>query len=236
MNYLTSQLSARLTEIFMLMTEAELSSKNLPLAKQLLKTLYAAYPTRDLLRVLCRVLIAEGDRSKEAGAFYDIAIREYLDDVPDIFSYYLFTRRSGSYELLPVRILEYYENASESLIGHRRWFYANIVANKYKKPEYYRAYEDAFLSYAEQQMKAGFVDEDLAVLYKDIIASGKLSHSMRIRLFEVISSKEIVCHNERMRNVMVFHDELNVYQDIPLKQGRARVKIYSKDAIVLWIY
>ena len=234
MSHLSSQLSARLTEIFMLMTEKELSARNLPLAERILKYLYTCYPTRDLLRVLCRVLIAQNDRSEQAGVFYDVAVREYLDDIPEIFRFYISTRKAGNYELIPIRILEHYEKTSGILLGDRNWFFANITANKSKKPEYYRAYENAILAYAEQQMKAGAVDLDLAVIYRDIIENGKLSHTMRVRLFEVLSSKEIVCHNERMRNVMVFHDELNVYQDIPLKQGRARVKIYSRDAVILF--
>ncbi len=234
LNYFSSALSARVTEVFMLMTEAELSEVNLKIAERVLKYLYDRYPTRDLLRVICRILIINDDRSEEAGAFYDIAVREYLDDIPGIFSYYIFTRSSGLYEPIPVRIMEYYSTGAESLLDHRRYFYANIVTNKEKRPEYYRAYEPKILEYAEQQMVHGIVDPDLAVIYKDLIASDKLTHNMRVRLFEIISTKEIVCHNDRMMNVMVFHDELNVYQDIPLNKGKAKVKVYSHNAVILF--
>lgn len=234
LNYFSSALSSRVTEVFMLMTEAELSEKNLAVAEKVLKYLYGRYPTRDLIRVICRLLIVKDDRSEQAGAFYDIAVREYLDDIPGIFSYYLFTRTRGQYEPIPVRIMEYFSTGAESLLDHRRYFFANIITNKEKRPEYYRAYESKILEYAEQQMMQGIVDQDLAVIYKDIIASEKLTHNMRVRLFEIIATKEILCHNERMMNVMVFHDELNVYQDIPLNKGKARVKVYSNNAVILF--
>lgn len=234
LNYFSSALSSRVTEVFMLMTEAELSGKNLAVSEMVLKYLYSRYPTRDLIRVICRLLIVKDDRSEEAGEFYDIAVREYLDDIPGIFSYYIFTRPRGQYEPLPVRIMEYFSTGAESLLDHRRYFYANIVTNKEKRPEYYRAYETKIIEYADQQMAQGIVDHDLAVIYKDIIESEKLTHNMRVRLFEIIATKEILCHNERMMNVMVFHDELNVYQDIPLNKGRARVKVYSHNAVILF--
>ncbi|MDO4733890.1 MAG: DUF5717 family protein [Lachnospiraceae bacterium] len=234
LDYSSSALSARVTQVFLMLTEAELSEKNQRLAEKVLKYLYERYPTRDLLRVICRLLIVKDDRSEEAGAFYDVAMREYLDDIPGIFSYYIFTRPKGVYEPLPSRVMEYFSTGAESLLDYRRYFYANIVSNKEKRPEYYRAYEQKMLEYADQQMSQGIVDEDLAVIYKDIIASGKLTHNMRVRLFEIIATKEILCHNERMMNVMVFHDELNVYQDIPLNKGRAKVKVYSHNAEILF--
>ena len=234
LNYLSSAMSARITEIFMLMTEAEISGKNLVMAEKVLRYLYDCYPTRDLLRTICRILIIKDDRSKEAGVFYDVAVREYLDDIPGIFGYYIFTRSKGHYDPLPTRIMEYFSKGSENLLDYRRYFYANIVANQERRPEYYRAYESKILEFAAQQMELGIIDYDLAEIYKDIIASDKMTHNMRIRLFEVIAAKEIRCYNNRMMNVMVFHDELNVYQDVPLNQGKARVKVYSRNAVILF--
>ena len=233
-DYYTSALSARLTEVFLLMTESELTEKNLNLAEKVLKAFYEKYPTKDLLRVICKVLIAKDDRSKEAGGFYDRAVRDYLDDIPDIFYYYLYTKDRENYDLIPNRVLDFFSKGTSALAESRRYLFASIVANKEKRPEYYDAYADLILAYSEQQMAKGVVDKDLAVIYENVIREGKLTHSMRLRLFEILATKEIVCHNDRMRNVMVFHDELSVYQDVPLNQGRAKVKVYSANAVILF--
>ena len=79
----TSSLSARVTEVF-------LKTKNLVLCEKITKSLYEQFPTRDLLRAVCRILIAKDDRSKEAGQYYNTAVKEYIDDIPDIFNYYLY--------------------------------------------------------------------------------------------------------------------------------------------------
>ncbi len=234
LNYIPSSLSARVTEVFMLFTESDLAGKNLRLAEKILKYLYSVYPTRDLLRTICRVLIVADDRSREAGAFYDIAVREYIDDVPGIFNYFLYTADRDHYEPIPRRILEYFADGPELLYDHQRYLYANIIHNKEKRPDFYRTYEPYFRAYAEQQMMQGAVDKDLAVIYKEIINTDGLTHKMRARLFEILATKEIRCSNERMMHVMVFHDELSVYQDVPLEKGRARVKIYSHSAVVLF--
>ncbi len=234
MDYFSPTMSSRVTEIFKLMTEDDLKERNIPLSLNVLRYMYRKYPTRDLLRIICRVLIFTDDRSAEAGAYYDAAVKEYLDDIPGIFFYYIYTIDKNSYEALPVRIMEYFTVNVDVLLDHRRYFFANIIYNRQKRPEFYRAYEKAFNEYGARQLMAGAIDHDLAVIYMDMVASDSFTPEMKKRFFDVISTKEIKCHNEKMRNVMVFHDELNVYQDIPLKNKGARVKIYSHDAVILF--
>lgn len=234
LDYVTSALSARVTEVFMLMTETELYKKNLKMAEKCLCYLYGKYPTRDLIRVICRVLILQDDRSPAAAVFYDLAIREYLNDIPQIYYYYIVSMDQEDYGPIPVRIMEYYADHSQDLSAHRRYFYASIITNKEKRPEYYRAYEQAIQTYAAEMMDKGVIDKDLAVIYRDLIEGEKLTLAMRVRLFEILAVKEIHCRNERMRNVMVFHDELSVYQDVPMTNGKARVKVYSHDAVILF--
>lgn len=234
LNYFTSALTTQVAEMFLLIPESELLKKNLVLSERIVKYLYSSVPTRDLLRVLCRILIAQDDRSSEAGAYYAAAVREYADDIPGIFSYYLYTLDKSQYEQLPARILEYFSDHPEELRGLHSIYYAALIECRDRRPEFFRALQDEILTYAQTQMAKGAVDRDLAVIYEDIIRSGRLSHGMRLRLFETLSTREIICPNPRMRNVMVFHDELSVYQDIQLDQGRAKIKLYSHNAVILF--
>lgn len=234
LDYFTPALVSRAAEIFFSLPELDLLKRNLTLSVKILKYLYAQFPSRDILRALCRVLITKNDVSPEAGALYDLAVREYIDDIPDIFSNHLKTRVRENFEILPVRILEYFTTHPDELRGQKACFYANIVANQDRRPEYYRTYQDLILEFAGEQMAKGAIDRDLALIYEDIIRSGRMTHAMRLRLYEILSTKEIICHNPRMRNVMVFHDELSVYQDIPLNEGRARIKLYSHNSVILF--
>ena len=90
------------------------------------------------------------------------------------------------------------------------------------------------MRFAEYRMIQGHNDALMAVIYRDILESGQVSQVMKEHLFEVVCTKEVYCDNDRMSAVLVFHDELQVYQESLLRKGKACIRIYSSDAVILF--
>ncbi|MCQ2513273.1 MAG: DUF5717 family protein [Lachnospiraceae bacterium] len=232
--YITGTLSSHFADLILEQSNVKLSKINNKIAIKVLRMMYDRFPTRSLLKALCMLLIRDDNREKENQKYYGEAIREYIDNIPGLFNYYIYTIDQTKYVSVPTRVMEYFSENTSRLSSYQSYFYANLISNKRKNPEYYRAYVPAMIEYAEEQVFKGTVDNHMAVIYKDILENNLLTSNLQRGLFEILSTKRIVCHSSRMTNVMVLHSELSVYQDIVLTDGQALVKIYSGDAIVLF--
>ncbi len=232
--YITGTLSSHFADLILEQSSVKLSKINTQIAIKVLRMMYDRFPTRSLLKALCMLLIRSDNREKSNQKYYGEAIREYIDNIPGLFNYYIYTIDQTKYDTVPTRVMEYFSENASRLTSYQSYFYANLIANKRKHPEYYRAYIPSIISYAEEQVYKGTIDDHMAVIYKDILENNLLTVTLQRGLFEILSTKKILCHSGRMTNVMVLHSELSVYQDIALNEGQALVKVYSGDATILF--
>lgn len=232
--YITGTLSSHFADLILEQSSIKLAKINTGIAIKVLRMMYDRFPTRSLLKALCMLMIRSDNRSTDNQKYYGEAIREYIDNVPGLFNYYIYTIDKSKYDAIPTRVMEYFSENTAGFASYQSYFYANLIANKRKHPEYYRAYIPAIIEYAQEQVLKGTVDDHMAVIYRAILENNLLTPNLQRGLFEVLSTKKIICHSSRMTNVMVLHSELSVYQDIVLNDGQALVKIYSGDAIVLF--
>ncbi len=232
--YITGTLSSQFADLILEQSNVKLTKINSRIAIKVLRMMYDRFPTRSLLKALCTLLILNDNRENENQKYYGEAIREYIDNIPGLFNYYIYAIDQTKYDTVPTRVMEYFSENVAKLESYQSYFYANLIANKRKHPEYYRAYVPAMIEYAEEQILKGTIDDHLAVIYKDILENNLLTTNLQRGLFEILSTKRIECHSGCMTNVMVLHSELSIYQDIVLNDGQALVKIYSGDAIILF--
>ena len=232
-DYLNLEIAGHITEIILALSEKALTERNTKLLLKIAEKIYDRFPSTDALKAVCRLLILRQDRSNEAHAYYVKAVTSFIE-IPELYNYYIFSLDKDSYEPLPQEIINYCVENESMLFDYKAYFLANIITNKDKYPELYRKCLPAITEFADEQLSAGITDESTAVIYKDLLERGTLSKGMKRNLFQIICTRKITTDNKRMKNVMVFHKELSVFQDIPLYEGRAYVRIYSPDAQILF--
>ena len=233
-DYVNANLCSRFAELLLETEERSLLKINLPLAIRILKLVYARFKTRNILMALCRLLVLQRNKAGENHAYYAEALREYVDNIPDLFRYYLESINEDNYDVIPTKTMESVFEDPQKYEAYLPYFYANMISNKDKYPDYYRANLGAVVTFAEKQIQRGAESKHMVIIYKDILENHLLTHTIQKGLFEVLAAREIVCHSPRMTSVMVIHNELNVYQDVILKDGKCLVRIYSGSAIVLF--
>ena len=212
---------------------SRLTLPEIKLAVKILKAAYKRYHGRKILSALCRMLIAAEMKDPSDHPYFRKAVLDGNDD-EEIFNYYIYTLDQSQMEPVDPKVMKYFLEHTELLYEYKAYMYANIITNKYQDPASYQESRNAFVRFAEYQMAQRQNDELLAVIYREILDNGLLTQPMKENLFDVISTKEILCANDRMVSVLVFHDELQVYQESILRQGKAAVKIYSPEALILF--
>ena len=233
-NFINSALMERLSEIVLSLPQKDLEKRNLKIIARILKFGFEQYQTRNVIKALCITLILLEDKSINNSKYFNAAISEFLDDIPELFKYYIFTLNQDEYTQIPKRLMEYFTENINSLEECRSYFLASIIVNKDAYPEYYRAFQKLMVLYAQDSIVNGIVDKHMSIIYKDILENNLLTEVLQSRLFEVLATKKIVCHSKIMQSVIAFHNELNTYQEVFLKNGEAFVRIYSSDAVILF--
>ena len=232
-DFLNKELAVRAAQLIREDTEASLSSSDVRLASGIFRYAYDRFGTSEILHALCRMLILADQRDISCHRYFEQAVQEQDMD-EEILNYYIYTLDRTQMERMDSTVLRYFLEHTELLYEYQAYIYANIVTNRYYEPGIYEEAQPAILRFAEYQMTQGQNDALLAVIYRDILDNGLLSQVMKEHLFEVVCTKEVLCDNDRMSGVLVFHDELQVYQESMLRKGRACIRIYSSDAVILF--
>ena len=233
-NYVNANLCSRFAELIMESEENSLRKINLPVAVKVLKMMYERFKTRNILMAVCRLLVLSDNKEKENHPYYAEALREYVDNIPDLFRYYLESIDEENYDLIPTRTMESVFADPGAYEEYLPYFYANLVSNKDNYPDYYKASLGAMVTFAEKKAVHGAENKHMVIIYRDILANHLLTFPIQRSLFEILATREVVCRSSRMTSVMVIHNELNVYQDVLLSDGKCLVKIYSGSAIILF--
>lgn len=232
-NFINSAIVDRTAEIVLGLSDAELKASNIKLAVKILKGFYEQDPSSNILKALCTLLVYTGTRDQADNEYFAKAIREDLN-VSGIYNFYVYTVNKIKMEAFPAKLLEHFLENADSLGEYRSYFYANIIINRYKQPDWYRAYVNNILVFAENQLEKGVVDEYMGIICREILSGGLYTRKIQENLFSIICTKKIYCSNPRMISVLVFHRELNLYQDVHIEEGKAFVNIYSQSAIILF--
>ncbi|MCF0229748.1 MAG: hypothetical protein HUJ76_08685 [Parasporobacterium sp.] len=200
---------------------------------RLLRASYDRYPEENILKVLIRILIDGGIRDKDCHRYFDRAVRDG-ESGSDVFDYFIFTMDKTSGEPVPPPVMKYFLDHTEYLYEYRKYFYSNLIRNDFSYGDLYKQGLAPAMKFAEYQMAQGINDELMSVIYLNILKNARLTDNMRGTLYEILCTRQVECFNSRMHSVLVFHKELQVYQESILNDGKAYVRIYTPDALILF--
>ena len=232
-DFISAEIADRFASLILTDCEtAVYSESEVQLIISILKYAYGKYSGGTILKALCVMLILNDCSEKENHVFFAAAIRDGIEE-DEIYNFYIYTLDQHSMDQVPERVLNYFLDHTELLYEYRAYLYANIISNKYSNPECYRKSISLILKFAENQIIQG-QNECLSIIYKEILENNLITANMKNNLYDVICTKEVICQNDRMKSVLVFHKELQVYQESIFRDGKAFVKIYTPDALLLF--
>ena len=194
---------------------------------------YQLYPSEDLVKAVC-LLLMKGD--KKDSCFFpwyakgvEIGLR-----ITGLYEYYMETMDSLDMDSMPQVIRMYF--AYDTALDYRRRaaIYRRIVENRERDAQTFRSYRTAMEKFTTDQLEAGHVSDDLAVLYRIFLRKKTLTRSSAEKLAGILFTCEVTCGLPNIRQVIVHSTRLRREQTASLTDGRAFVRIYDPDSAIVF--
>lgn len=199
-----------------------------PVLYGLLKKCYEVYPKKDLVGNICKYIMKGNPVKKEYFQWYSLAV-EYDIRITGLYEYYIGTMPKHYQPVLPqvIRMYFVYNNALSS--KKRAAVYANVIRNKNIDKVTYQNYKKSMEEFAVKALKKGEISEDYVTIYQECIKKLE-NRSIAEKMTQIMYTHRVYCDDEKVRNVIVVHKELENEESFPCYDGVAYVRLYTKDA------
>lgn len=232
-DFLNIEIALRLADLVWETDEYLLETSNIQAAIRILEAAYKKFDSHLVLKSLCKLLVCADCRDTRYHGYFVDAIRSFLE-TRDLYNYFVYTSDQSSFTELPEAVLEHFVGMESVLGDYRAYYFASVISHKDIYSSYYGKYIGSIARFAAENIEAGRIDRSLAVIYADLMDSDLLSKELYQRMTELLCTKEVHTDNPMVVSVLVFHREFNEYQESYLEHGRAYVRVFTSDAVVLF--
>lgn len=139
---------------------------------RILKACYETVESEEALTVICGYLIKGQKFAKKYHKWYALGVNQEIQ-ITNLYEAYLLSADEESLKNLPKSVLQYLLEHSQVLDYKRLAFVYVSILNQKKNstwnhlPKEYQNYEKMIRQFAIEQVKAGHIDENLAVIYRE---------------------------------------------------------------------
>lgn len=187
---------------------------------------YERYPSNELLQEICGYCIRTGRYGKEYMKWYAAGVKEELR-IGGLYEAWMRSADRKQLERIPKLVTMYFQYHSNLADRQQAMLYSAVISNKQNMKQVYQNYHKAMEEFALEQLRAGRMDENLAIIYKEVLTPGMINRESAGWLAKVIFSCRIVCKEERAVRVIVRQHQLKQEQAVPLVNHRAYVNLYG---------
>lgn len=203
-----------------------------PLFYRVLQTLYEKYQRPQLLSAICSYLIRTQRFAPGYHIWYERGIEEDLR-IAGINEAYLMSMDEHNIKKMPRIVQMYFQYNTTIPYKQKAALLVNIIAGKEEEPSVYQNYRRIMEEFALEQIREGHMDDNLAVIYGDLLDKGMIQKPMVHALAKILYTVKLTV-NVPMARVYVFHRQLKEVQVVPVIRSQAYFQLYSKDYVVVF--
>lgn len=197
-----------------------------------LEKCYEVDPSDEMVASICSYLIRGQQFSPKYHIWYERAISAEIR-ITNLYEAFLISMNPDEITVIPKMIQLYFQYNSGLSYRYMAVLYVNIIAAKEKQPDVYHRYRRCMEQFAIAQMEAGHMDDNLAVIYNEILPDSMLNEEIAHKASEILFVHKLVCKNPKVARACILHRELEGMQVVPVVNGCAYFKAYTKDYIVI---
>lgn len=204
-----------------------------PLVFRILEQLYYRFENKEILTTICSMLIKNNKLDRKYFKWYELGIIAEVK-IAGLYEKYIYSMESVGQITLSETMLMYFLNNDDVLGDKKQILYVGIVENADKIPDIYKNYKDKIELFTIKQLEKGNVSEELVYLYNKFIRESIITKENSSRIGAVLNLYQIECFNDNINEVIVLHKELNDEERYVLHNGRAYVRMYTEDTVVVF--
>ena len=112
--------------------------------------------------------------------------------------------------------------------------YNNIIAAKETEPEVYHKYRKAMGRFAMDQVQLRHIDDNLAVLYEDMLELGFINEELSAAFSDIIYTHKLIVFDKRIVRAIIYQNEMKEPQIVPVTDQCAYFELFSNDYVILF--
>ena len=203
-----------------------------PLLYQILCFVYKQYEGTQMLAAICSYLIRTQRFAPEYYHWYELGIEENLR-IAGMNEAYLMSMDNQNVKTMPKIVQMYFQYDTVLPYKQKASLLVNIIAGKEEDPVMYQSYRRIMTEFAIEQIKAGHMDDNLAILYAEMFEKGMIQKELVSSLATILYTQKMTVFGEMVR-AYILHRQLREIQVVPIVRGVAYFQLYTKDyAIIL---
>jgi hypothetical protein len=154
--------------------------------------------------------------------------------ITGLYEAYLLSMDEREIVAVPKIIQMYFQY--ESKVPYRKLavLYNNIIAGKKTDPEMYEKYRRAMGRFAMEQVEQGHMDDNLAVLYRDMLDLGLVNEEIAHSLSKILYTHKLYVNDARMVRAYVYQRQMKEPQIVTITDKTAYIQLYSREYVILF--
>ena len=203
-----------------------------PVIYRMLCAAYEIYPKDEYVETICSYLIKGNAFAPEYLKWYQKGIELELK-LTRLYDAYLRSLDEHHREEIPRIIQMYFQYESNLPWQKLAILYSNIIINRDKNREVYESYRTNMCNFAREQAAAGHMDENLAVIYRDMLEYASPQAATAVPMAELLYTNLLTVADPSITRACVWQWEKKEPEIVSVTDGRAYVQLYSEDYVIL---
>lgn len=204
-----------------------------PVMYELLCVAYEVSPKPANVGMICSYLIKGQQFDKKYHKWYEKGIELELR-ITSLYEAYLLSMDEREIISVPKIIQMYFQYESTLPYKKMSVLYNNIIASKDVNPVVYQQYRRAMGRFAMEQVEQGHIDDNLAVVYRDMLELGLVNEEIAHSLSKILFTNKLILTDDTIVRVIVYQRQMKDPQIVPVKDKTAYLQLFSKEYVIVF--
>ena len=194
---------------------------------------YEICPEAEYVGIICSYLIKGHKNDTCFHKWFELGIENKLR-LTGLYESYLLTMDDRQISPVPKIIQMYFSFDNKLPYRKLAVLYNNIIAAKETEPEVYHKYRKAMGRFAMDQVQLRHIDDNLAVLYEDMLELGFINEELSAAFSDIIYTHKLIVFDKRIVRAIIYQNEMKEPQIVPVTDQCAYFELFSNDYVILF--
>ena len=154
--------------------------------------------------------------------------------ITSLYEAYLLSLDERAIGHVPKIIQMYFQYDSNLPYRKMAILYNNIIASRKSDPETYAKYQRTMGHFAMEQVEQEHMDDNLAVLYEDMLDLGLVNEELAHCLARILFTRKLIVFDQKMVRAIIYQKQLKEPQIVPIVEQAAYFQLYSDQYVILF--
>lgn len=200
---------------------------------ELLTAAYEICPEAEYVGIICSYLIKGHKNDTCFHKWFELGIENKLR-LTGLYEAYLITMDDRQISPVPKIIQMYFSFDNKLPYRKLAVLYNNIIAARETEPEVYHKYRKAMGRFSMDQAQLRHIDDNLAVLYEDMLELGFINEELSAAFSDIIYTHKLIVFDKRIVRAIIYQNEMKEPQIVPVTDQCAYFDLFSNDYVILF--